>query len=91
MFIGERLRIIRESRHLSRGDLGRSIGLPAAFIEGIEDGLSLPDLNLLEHLARELQVPLQQLFHDGEETPPLQNLHGRLTADEIAKNRLTAA
>jgi hypothetical protein len=35
-------------------------------------------------MARALEVPLYQLFYDGEEPPELPNLPKRRTADEVA-------
>ena len=38
---------------------------------------------LIEKLARALEVPLYQLFYDGEEAPMLPNLLKRKSADDI--------
>jgi len=38
----------------------------------------------MEKFARALEVPLYQLFYDGEEPPKLPNLPDRKTAGEIA-------
>jgi len=38
----------------------------------------------LEKLARALEVPLYQLFYDGEEPPQLPNLPKRKSSDDIA-------
>jgi len=39
--------------------------------------------SLLEKFARALEVPMYQLFYDGEELPELPNLLKRKTADDI--------
>ena len=39
---------------------------------------------MLEKLARALEVPLYQVFYDGEEPPTLPNLPKRKTSDDIA-------
>ena len=44
----------------------------------------MPAVATLEKLARALEVPMYQLFYDGEEPPKLPNLPKRKTADDIA-------
>jgi len=43
----------------------------------------VPAIETLEKLARVLEVPLYQLFYDGEEPPKLPNLLTRKSADDI--------
>jgi transcriptional regulator with XRE-family HTH domain len=50
----------------------------------VENGHTVPAIETLEKLARALEVPLYQLFYDGEEPPKLPNLLKRKTSDEIA-------
>ena len=50
----------------------------------MENGHTVPSIETLEKLARALEVPLYQLFYDGEEPPKLPNLLKRKTADDIA-------
>jgi hypothetical protein len=49
----------------------------------VENGHTVPAIETLEKLARALEVPLYQLFYDGEKPPALPNLLKRKTADEI--------
>ena len=49
-----------------------------------ENGHTVPAIETLEKLARALEVPLYQLFYDGEEPPKLPNLPRRKSSDDIA-------
>jgi transcriptional regulator with XRE-family HTH domain len=74
MLIGERIRALREAKNLSQGDIERRSGLLRFYISRIENGHTVPSLETLEKFARALEVPLYQLFYDGEEpakAPPL--------------------
>src|ERR1700722_8789874 len=84
MIIGDRLRALREEKQLSQGDIERRTGLLRCYISRVENSHTIPSIETLEKLARALEVPLYQLFYDGEESPVLQNLPKRKTADEIA-------
>jgi transcriptional regulator with XRE-family HTH domain len=50
----------------------------------VENGHTIPAIETLEKLARGLEVPLYQLFYDGEEPPKLPNLLKQKTSGEIA-------
>jgi len=65
MVLGERLRAIRESKHLSQGDIERKTGLLRCYISRVEHGHTVPSIETLEKLAHSLEVPLYQVFHDG--------------------------
>ena len=84
MMIGNRLRAIREQKNLSQGDIEQRTGLLRCYISRVENGHTVPAIETLEKMARALEVPLYQLFYDGEEAPELPNLPKRRTADEIA-------
>jgi transcriptional regulator with XRE-family HTH domain len=84
MIIGERLRALRETKNLSQGDIEKRTGLLRCYISRVENGHTVPAVETLEKLARALEVPLYQLFYDGDEPPKLPNLPKRKTADEIA-------
>jgi len=43
----------------------------------------VPALDTIEKIARALEVPLYQLFYDGEEPPVLPKLPRRRSADDI--------
>ena len=84
MIIGERLRALRETKKLSQGDIETRTGLLRCYISRVENGHTVPAVETLEKFARALEVPLYQLFYDGDEPPKLPNLPKRLTGDMIA-------
>jgi transcriptional regulator with XRE-family HTH domain len=84
MIIGDRLRALREEKKLSQGDIEKRTGLLRCYISRVENGHTVPAIETLEKMARALEVPLYQLFYDGDEAPELPNLPKRRTADEIA-------
>ena len=83
MIIGERLRELREEKKFSQGDIERRTGLLRCYISRVENGHTVPAVETLEKFARALEVPMYQLFYDGEEPPKLPNLPKRKTADDI--------
>jgi transcriptional regulator with XRE-family HTH domain len=84
MIISDRLRELREGKNLSQGDIEKRTGLLRCYISRVENGHTVPAIETLEKLARALEVPLYQLFYDGEEPPKLPNLLKRKTSDDIA-------
>ncbi len=50
-------------------------------------GHTIPSLETLEKLARALEVPLYQIFYEGEKPPELRHLMKRKTAEEVAWGR----
>ena len=84
MVISDRLRELRESKKLSQGDIEKRTGLLRAYISRVENGHTVPAIETLEKLARALEVPLYQLFYDGDKPPEaLPNLLKRKTSDDI--------
>ena len=83
MVIGERLRAVREGKRLSQGDIEKRTGLLRCYISGVENGHTVPAIETLEKIARVLEVPLYQLFYDGEEPPPLPRFSKRRTSDDL--------
>jgi transcriptional regulator with XRE-family HTH domain len=85
MLVGERLRTLRMQKRLSQGDIERRTGLLRCYISRVENGHTVPAIETLEKMARALEVPLYQLFYDGEEPPPhLPHLAKAKTAAEMA-------
>jgi transcriptional regulator with XRE-family HTH domain len=84
MIIGDRLREMREAKKLSQGDIEKRSGLLRCYISRVENGHTVPALETLEKMARALEVPLYQLFYEGEEPPVLPNLLKRKSSDEGA-------
>ena len=83
MIIGERLCALREGKSLSQGDIEKKTGLLRCYVSRVENGHTIPSVETLEKFARALEVPMYQLFYDGEEPPKLPNLPKRKSADDI--------
>src|ERR1700745_1227959 len=77
MIIGDRLRILREHKKLSQGDIEKRTGLLRCYISRVECGHTVPAVETLEKFARALEVPIYQLFYEGEEPPKPPNLPKR--------------
>lgn len=84
MIIGERLRALREQKNFSQGEVEKRTGLFRCYISRVENGHTVPAVETLEKFARALEVPMYQLFYDGEEPPKLPNLPKRKSADDVA-------
>ena len=74
MIIGDRLREMREEKKLSQGDIEKRTGLFRCYISRVENGHTVPSIETLEKMARGLEVPMYQLFYEGEEPPKVPNL-----------------
>ena len=83
MVIGDRLRELRKAKNLSQEDVEERAGLLCCYLSGVENGETVPAIETLEGIACALDVPLYQLFYDGE-LPALPNLPNRRSAEEIA-------
>ncbi|MGB2589805.1 MAG: helix-turn-helix transcriptional regulator [Candidatus Acidiferrum sp.] len=69
MIIGERLRVLREERNLSQGDIEKKTGLLRCYLSRVENGHTVPALETLEKLARALDMSLYQVLYDGDQPP----------------------
>ncbi|MGH9445380.1 MAG: helix-turn-helix domain-containing protein [Terriglobia bacterium] len=83
MVIGHRLRKLREEKSLSQGDIEKRTGLLRCYISRVENGHTVPSLETLERLASALDVPLYQLFYEGDDPPALPNLSSRQSPEEL--------
>ena len=83
MILGDRLRALREEKKFSQGDIEKRTGLLRCYISRVENGHTVPAIETLEKMARALEVPLYQLFYDGEEPPVLPNLPKRKSGEDI--------
>jgi len=50
----------------------------------VENGHTVPTVETIEKFARALEVPIYQLFYDGDKPPELPNLPKRKSAADIA-------
>jgi transcriptional regulator with XRE-family HTH domain len=83
MIIGDRLRGLREQKKFSQGEIEKRTGLLRCYISRVENGHTVPAVETLEKFARALEVPLYQLFYDGEEPPKLPSLPKRRGAGAL--------
>jgi transcriptional regulator with XRE-family HTH domain len=83
VIIGERLRALREEKKFSQGEIEKRTGLLRCYTSRVENGHTVPSVETLEKFARALEVPMYQLFYEGEEPPKLPNLLKRKSADDI--------
>ena len=81
MIIGDRLRELREAKTFSQGEIEKRTGLLRCYISRVENGHTVPAIETLEKMARALEVPMYQLFYDGEEPPKLPNLPKRKSSE----------
>ena len=84
MIIGDRLRVLREQKKFSQGEIEKRTGLLRCYISRVENGHTVPAVETLEKFARALEVPLYQLFYDGDEPPKLPSLPRRRSASVLA-------
>jgi transcriptional regulator with XRE-family HTH domain len=84
MIIADRLRSLREQKHLSQGDIEKRTGLLRCYISRVENGHTVPAIETLEKMARAMEVPLYHLFYDGEEPPKLSNLPKLKNGDDAS-------
>jgi transcriptional regulator with XRE-family HTH domain len=80
MLIGDRLRNFREAKNLSQGHIEKRTGLLRCYISRVENGHTVPAMKTLEKMARALEMPLYQLFYDGQERPKSPNAAKRKAA-----------
>ena len=69
MLIGERLKALRDYKKMSQGDIEKRTGLLRCYISRVENGHTVPAIETLAKLARAMEVPMYQIFYDGEKSP----------------------
>lgn len=74
MLIGERIRALREAKGLTQGDVEERSGLLRCYTSRVENGHTVPSLETIEKIARALDIPLYQIFYDGEKPPQIDPL-----------------
>ena len=82
MVIGDRLKILREEKNLSQGEIEKRTGLLRCYISRVENGHTVPAIETLEKFAHAMDVPMYQLFYDGDEPPAVPKLPTRKDAVE---------
>ena len=69
MLVGDRLRELREQKKFSQGDIEKRTGLLRCYVSRVENGHTVPSIETLEKWVRALDVPLYQIFYEGENPP----------------------
>jgi transcriptional regulator with XRE-family HTH domain len=85
MLIADRICALREQKNLSQGDIEDRTGLRRCYISRVENGHIVPAIETLEKIARGLEVPLYQLFYEGEEPPMPSDLLERKAGDDVTR------
>jgi transcriptional regulator with XRE-family HTH domain len=91
MDIGDRLRGLRKEKNYSQGEIEKRTGLRCCYISRVEHGYTVPGVETLEKFARALEVPIYQLFYEGEDLPEPPVRPERATDDIAWGNSGTAA
>ena len=76
------MRALREEKKFSQGDIEKRTGLLHAYVSRVENGHTVPAVETIEKFARALEVPMYQLFYDGDEPPRLPNLPKRKSPND---------
>ena len=71
MNVGDHIRELRKQKNLSQGDIEKRTGLLRCYISRVENGYTVPSVETLEKIASAFDVPLYQLFYEGNEKPSL--------------------
>jgi transcriptional regulator with XRE-family HTH domain len=88
LMIGERLQMIRESKKLSQGDIEQRTGLLRCYTSRVENGHTVPSLDTLAKYAQAFEIPMYQLFYDGEAEPKkIKGLNLRGKAISLSEQR----
>jgi transcriptional regulator with XRE-family HTH domain len=86
MIISERLKAIRTAKNLSQGEIEARTGLLRCYISRVENGHTVPSVETLEKIARGLDVPMYQLFYEGDGSP---KIHAAITHIQSMEKNLT--
>lgn len=60
--LGERLKIVRQEKGMSQGDVARKLGVHRSYISGIERGIRNPTVKNVEKIAEALGVSPHKLL-----------------------------
>jgi transcriptional regulator with XRE-family HTH domain len=74
LMIGERLRQIRESKNFSQGEIEKRTGLLRCYTSRVENGHTVPSLDTLAKYSQALEIPMYQLFYEGNEPKTVKGL-----------------
>lgn len=82
MNVGSNIRRIRQDARLSQEELAEAAGINRTYLSQLENGRSSPTLDVLERIARALDVPISALIVDSRVAHEPQPLY-ESASDEI--------
>ena len=88
--LGDRVRMLRNQRGMSRKVLARQAKVSERYIAQLESGLGNCSIVLLRRIARAIGLPVTQLVHDGSD-PPLDLVLLTQFLDRLSPADLTEA
>ena len=91
MIVGERIRMVRESKNLSQGDIEKRTGLLRCYLSRVENGHTVPAIETLEKIARAMDIELYQLFYEKNGEPKELNLPARPAQRKLSGNDAAVA
>jgi transcriptional regulator with XRE-family HTH domain len=66
MIIGDKLKALRAQKNLSQGDMEKRTGLLRCYLSRVENGHTVPSVDMLEKMAQALMIPMYRLFTDDD-------------------------
>jgi transcriptional regulator with XRE-family HTH domain len=66
---GQRLKVLRQHRKMSQDDVSLASGVDRSYISEIETGKSSPTLDIVDKIAKALNVSTEELFIFGVSEP----------------------
>jgi transcriptional regulator with XRE-family HTH domain len=85
MEIGQKLRELREAKHLSQADIHQKTDLLRNYTSRVENGFTVPSVETLEKYAYALGVPLYRFFTEGEVIRPRKLPSSRESAWQVGR------
>ena len=85
MIIGDRIRLLRETKKLSQGDIEKRTGLLRCYISRVENGHTVPSLETLAKIAEAMEISLADFFpgSDSPQDRETRKMLGELSEEEI--------
>jgi transcriptional regulator with XRE-family HTH domain len=62
--MGRRLKALRETLHLSQGDIQNRTGLSRSYVSRVENGDIVPGIQTLKKWSNGLKIPLYKIFYN---------------------------
>jgi transcriptional regulator with XRE-family HTH domain len=60
--LGKNLKRIRTEKHISQGDIARTLNVNRSYISNIENGKMNPTLSTIAKLAKAVSAPIEELI-----------------------------